>query len=431
MGPGFKMLFGSPSSGSPWQAGLSSKYLATGAAAFLLGIASINAYGQTKLSLHEAIQQAQNSPTARIAQSQVDASQGQVKQAGLRPNPRLFLQSEDLRPWASDFDYPNNTEDYAYLGQTFEMDGKRSKRLQLAGANLRRTDAERSLQMQQLAGRVAVSYWNAVSTARISELLQRDIAAMDAIVQYHKERVDAGAMRGVDLLRMQVERDRLLITLEAARRDAAVARVELARQIGQPLSSDVELTDSIDALETVPQQELSAVLAQRADVAAAQDAVAAAEADLKLQKSLGVPDLDLLGGYKRNSGANTLYTALQIPLPLRNRNQGEIQRAQASIQMAQAQLEQVKLTVQADVSAATEAYNRQQQIVQKTLPDMRDDAKQNLAIMSDAYKTGGVDLLRYIDAERTEIDVEVNALRMLSEFHQTAVRLQLAYGEQP
>jgi cobalt-zinc-cadmium efflux system outer membrane protein len=403
----------------------------TRAAAFVLSVTSITASGQTKLSMHEAIQQAQNSPTARIAQSQVDASQGQVRQAGLRPNPRLFLQSEDLRPWASDFDFPNNTEDYAYLGQTIEMDGKRSKRLQLANANLRRTDAQRSLQMQQLAGRVAASYWYAVSTARISELLQRDLGAMDAMVSYHKERVDAGAMRGVDLLRMQVERDRLLITLDAAKRDAALARVELARQIGQPLSSDVELTDSIDTLETVPQQELAAVLAQRADVAAAQDAVAAAEADLKLQKSLGVPDLDLFGGFKRNSGADTLYTALQIPLPVRNRNQGEVQRAQANIQIALAQLEQVKLTVQADISAATEAYTREQEIVHKTLPDMRNHAKENLAIMSDAYKTGGVDLLRYIDAERTEIDVDVNALRMLSEFHQTAARLQLAYGEQP
>jgi hypothetical protein len=63
---------------------------------------------------------------------------------------------------------------------------------------------------------------------------------------------------------MQIEHDRLLITLEAARRDAALVRVDLATQIGQPLSSDVELTDSIDALETVPQRELCAALAQRA-----------------------------------------------------------------------------------------------------------------------------------------------------------------------
>jgi cobalt-zinc-cadmium efflux system outer membrane protein len=163
------MLFHFPSLGSSQQTGPSLKgYAATGAAAFVLGIASITTYGQTKLSLHEAIQQTQNSPAAPIAKSQVEASHGLLKQAVLRPNPRLYLQSKDLRPWAIDFAFPNNTENYAHLGQTIEMDGKRSKRLQLANANLRRTDAERSLQIQQLAGRVAASYWNAVSAARIS-----------------------------------------------------------------------------------------------------------------------------------------------------------------------------------------------------------------------------------------------------------------------
>jgi cobalt-zinc-cadmium efflux system outer membrane protein len=406
-------------------------YFVAEAAVLLNAVAGIAAQGQTRLSLHDAIQQAQSSPSARIAQGQVGAAQGLVKQAGLRPNPRLYLQSEDLRPWASDFNFSNKTEDYGYIGQTIETAGKRSGRLRFADANLRETEAMGAFQRQQLAGRVAASYWNAVSTAQISQLLAQDLAAVDDVVHYNQERVEAGAMRGADLLRMQIERDRLFIALQAAQRDAALARVELGRQIGHPLDATVELSDSIDVIDSVPHEDLTQVLAQRQDVMVAQEAVAAAQADLKLQKSLRVPDLDLLGGYKRNSGADTIYSALQIPLPFTNRNQGEVQRAAANVQVAQAQLEQIKLTVQADVTAATEAYTREREIVDKTLPDMRDHARKNLAIMSDAYRTGGVDLLRYIDAERTEIDVETNALRTLSEFHQSALRLQLAYGEQP
>jgi cobalt-zinc-cadmium efflux system outer membrane protein len=51
--------------------------------------------------------------------------------------------------------------------------------------------------------------------------------------------------------------------------------------------------------------------------------------------------------------------------------------------------------------------------------------------MRDAYKSGGVDLLRYLDAERTEVEVEVTALRTLAEFHMSAIQLQIAYGVQP
>jgi cobalt-zinc-cadmium efflux system outer membrane protein len=368
---------------------------------------------------------------AHQGQDQVDAARGFARQAGLRPNPRLFLQSEDLRPWASNFDFANQTEDYAYLSQTFEMDRKRAKRVDLANANIRRSQAEQELLEQQIAGRVASAYWAAVASTRIVKLLEDDLSAVDEMVRYHKERVDAGAMRGADLLRMQIERDRLMMSLEIARRDMTQARIELFRQMGRPLDTQVQFTDPIDNLAPIESRTMATVLASRADVAAAREAVTAAQANVKLQKSLGVPDLDLLGGYKRNSGVDTLFTGVQIPLPFSNRNQGEVQRAGADLQLAQDQLQQVEMSVRADVTSAEEGYSRQQEIVEHVLPDMRSRAQQNLAIMNDAYKTGGIDLLRYIDAERTAIDVEVSALRSLADYQQSALRLTLAYGERP
>ena len=94
---------------------------------------------------------------------------------------------------------------------------------------------------------------------------------------------------------------------------------------------------------------------------------------------------------------------MQILLPFRNRNQGEIARAQARVRLAQASLQQTELVIRADVEAATDNYRREQQMVQQTLPQMRERARKNLDILTEAYRIGGVDLLRYIDAERTEI----------------------------
>ncbi len=387
--------------------------------------------GQGGLSLHEAIQQAKTSPMAHEGQDRVDAANGLERQAGLRPNPRLYLQSEDLRPWANTFDFPNATEDYAYLGQMFELDRKRAKRIEVAKANVRRTEAERTLLEQQIAGRVAQAYWAAASSSRISKLLEEDMTTVDEMVRYNKERVDAGAMRGVDLLRMQIERDRLMLALEAARRDAVLTRLELFRMMGRTPDRNVLLADSIETMTPVQVPVVAVVLASRADVVAARETVTAALADVKLQKAMGVPDLDLLAGYKRNTGFNTIYTGLQVPLPFSNRNQGEIQRAHANVRLVQDQLQQLENSVRVDVAAAQEAYTRQQNIVQNVLPDMRARSGQNLAIMSEAYKTGGVDLLRYIDAERTAIEVEVSALRSLAEFQQSGLRLQLATGVQP
>lgn len=396
-----------------------------------IGVLAQSNSSQSSLSLHEAIVMSQASPQARIGQDQVDAVRASIVQAGLRPNPRLYLQSEDLRPWGDNFDFPNATEDYAYIGQLIELGGKRSRRLDLAKANERQAEANRVLLNQQIAGRVAAAYWTAAAAIGIETLLDDDLHAVDEIVRYNKERVDAGAMRGVDLIRVQIERDRLLLALEAARREATLSRIELFRQIGRTPDLHASLSDSLESTAPLKLESLATALERRADIAAARESVRAAEADVQLQRAAGVPDLDLLGGYKRNSGYNTAYTSLQIPLPFRNRNQGEVARAEAAVREARDRLQQLELSVGADLAAAQEAYTQQQAIVRDILPDMRARAKQNLAIMDDAYLTGGVDLLRYLDAERTAFDVEVTALRTLAEFQQAGLRLQLAYGIQP
>jgi outer membrane protein, heavy metal efflux system len=232
-------------------------------------------------------------------------------------------------------------------------------------------------------------------------------------------------------LRMQLERDRAQLALQTAEREAKEFRLQLLRELGRTtLLSDVQLSDPLTAIDPVAEVSLEAAIAQRPDVRAANDSVTSATADARLQRANGVPDPDFIGGYKRNVGENSLYTSLQIPLPLSNRNQGEISRADASVRTAEAARSQTELSARAEIEAARAAYESSRQIVQTTLPEMQTRAKQNLAILDDAYRAGGTDLLRYIDARRLAVEVELSALQRLAEYHASAVRLQLAYGEQ-
>lgn len=399
----------------------------------LLVAAGKKASGQAdqSLSLHEAVTEALRGPRAQVADEQATLAQAQQRIAGMGLNPRLYLQSEDLHPWDNNFSFANGTEDYAYLSQTFEVDGKRSKRIALANANTRHFEVERDLRKRQIIADVAAAYWTALSTQKIASLLEEDMSAVEAMVKYHRDRVDEGAMRGVDLIRMQIERDRIYVSFQTARRDAEVAETELFRMIGRPTAKGVKLTDEISETVTLPALDLDAALGERLEITAAQDAVRAAEADVRLQRANGVPDPDVFAGYKRDVGTNTAYVALQIPLPFRNRNQGEIARAEAQVRIARAALVETRLAVQADIEAAEESYRHESEIVRETLPGMRAEARQNLEIETEAYRLGGVDLLRYLDAERTGLEVEVMSIRTLGDFHQAQVRLELATGGQP
>jgi cobalt-zinc-cadmium efflux system outer membrane protein len=376
------------------------------AAAFIMSVPSLSA--QRPLSLQQAVAQGlANAPESHTSQDHVQQQQAQIAQARLRPNPRLFLQSEDLRPWANDFSFPNSTEDYGYLSQSFELGGKRGKRIAYAKAGVLRAQSENVLAQRQIAAGIADAYWAAVLTRDAVLEWQHQLADFDRIVQYQSDRVHAGAAAGVDLLRTQVERDRITLSLAQAQR----------------------LSDPLEAQRPVAELPMTTAVEQRPDVAIARDALQEARENLRLQHANAIPNADLLGGYKRDVGTDTLYAGLQIDLPFFNRNQGAIALATADIQLALDQLAFTRLSAAAQIALAVSNYQSEQALVRNTLPTMLDRAVQNAAIISDAYRSGGTDLLRYLDAERILIDTHLQTLQTWAEYQRAVVALQLAYGE--
>ena len=388
-----------------------------------------SAGAQESLTLHQAIVSALDaSPAAHASADQVEMQRGAVRQASLIPNPRLYLQTEDLRPWADDYAFGANSETYGYLAQTIEIDGKRRKRTAYARAGLSRTEAEHAMRLRQISIRVGMAYWSAVEADRATQLWKTQVDDFDTIVRYHRERVTAGAMAGVDLLRIQVERDRVDLEYQNAIRAAEQSRLALGREMGKPLPPDSNFVEDVDATRNIPSQATDSLVEQRPDVTAASDAVEEAIANERLQRAVALPDPDLLGGYKRNTVDNTLFAGLQIPVPFFNRNQGEIARAKSQVQYAEDTLAQTRLLARTEIEIAKAAYEREQQTISVILPGMRDHARQNAAIISEAYTSGGTDLLRYLDAKRTSIETQLLALQTMAAYQKAAMQLELLYG---
>ena len=390
------------------------------------------ARAQTTLSLQEAVAMGlAHAPIAQISSDQVSLQRAQIAQARLRPNPRLYLQSEDLRPWDQSFSFPDSSEDYGYLSQTFEIDGKRSKRIAYAEGGLRRSEAEHTLELRRIAAGIADAYWMTVATRADVAQWRHQLNDFERIVQYQSARVQAGAAAGVDLLRMQIERDRIALSLAQAERDADAASIELARETASPLVKTATLTDVLEQERPVAGIPMTTAIDQRPDVDAARQGVLEAKAEIRLQHANAVPDIDLLGGYKRNVGVNTLYGGLQLDLPFFNRNQGGIAAAHANEQFAEDRLAYTRLNAESQIATALSSYEREQALVHDTLPGMDARALRNAAIISDAYHSGGTDLLRYLDAERMLIETRLLSIQTWTDYQKAVVALHLAYGEQP
>jgi cobalt-zinc-cadmium efflux system outer membrane protein len=356
-------------------------------------------------------------------------SAGLRRQAGLAPNPRLTLQSENTRFHGTPgFNYPNDADSFAYLSQVFEAGGKRSRRVDLANETVKRSEAELRLIRQQIAGRVSAAYWAAAGAARYRQLLSEELTRFERVVQYHRDRVREGASAEIDLLRVEVERDRLASLGNAAGIEAERTRLELYREMGV---TDFPAAEFVDIATEPPNPQplpLEQVFEKRADVALASQQIEEARANLRLQQANAKVDPEASFGLKRSNGFNTLFASVQIPLPIRNRNEGHIEAATADIRAAQSQADIDRNLVRAQVELASKDYEAKQRALATTMLPMRQRADEVYEVAERAYREGGLDIVRMLDAERVRLEAHTAYTRALYEVRHAAVVLAIAQG---
>ena len=79
-------------------------------------------FAQARLTLADVVSQARTgNPQLAAAAARVGVAEGLRHQAGLGPNPRLFLQSENARPYGTPpFSYSRDADSYAFVAQLIE-----------------------------------------------------------------------------------------------------------------------------------------------------------------------------------------------------------------------------------------------------------------------------------------------------------------------
>lgn len=368
-------------------------------------------------------------PLLAEGEARTAASQGLRRQAELKPNPRLYFQSENNRFWGTpQLSYGTDTDNFAYVSQLFESGGKRERRIEVADAIVRRTELERRVTARQIASRISLAYWSAAAAEQLSDLLKQDLANFDQVVDYHRARVREGAMAEVDLLRVLLEHDRLTASLRNSVQDAARAKMILLREMGRREFGDLTLTTALTELRDISPPDVPAAVAARPETRAVQQLLEQSRANLRLQQALAKPDPELLFGYKQTSGFATVLGGLQINLPVRSRNQGAIASASADIRIAEAQQALTERQIRSEIATAYSDYLSKKHLIMETLAPMRSRADEVARIALGAYREGGTDLLRLLDAQRTRIETLVMYHRALADYQQSVTALQIATG---
>jgi len=390
-------------------------------------------FSQVRLTYADALAKAvQNNPQLNAADARIQSAEGLRIQSGLSPNPRGIVQLENYRAWEKPpFSFANSPDNYALVSQLLERGSKRQRRLDAAGAVKDRYGLERDLLSRQIASRVAAAYWSAAAAEQIKRAWQQQVQSYTDLVTYSENRLREGVVSEADVLRAKVERNKAVLSAGNAVQDAARARVNLFREMGQSEFSTVEFDDPSAAAASQLIPTMALVFQTRFEVRVARQLVVEAQARLALQQANAKVDPDVSLGYKRTVGVDTVYAAVSVPLPFRNRNQGNIISADADVRTAKANLQALQNIILAEVAAAQEEFLLRNNLLSQTLPGLRRDAEETVRIARLAYREGGMDLLRLLDAERSRLDTEVLYFQSLSLFQQSVVNLQTATGAAP
>lgn len=388
---------------------------------------------QETLTLEAAVERALAShPLLAEGRQRVESARGQLRQAPLTFNPKLILQAENYRNWGTRPILPGReSDDFAYLQQTFETAGKRGKRVELASRGLRAAELELEVLRRNVARDVSLAYWAALGAQKVHELLLESVGNFRKIVEYHEIRVREGAMAENDLLRVRLELGRIELAANSAALDAARARIELFRAMGQTAFPEVRLGEPLETAAAAPPLAEEEALERRPEARLARERLEQARANLVLQRANATPNFDVLFGFKRSMGENTLIAGLQWDLPVLNRNQGNVQSAAAEIKAAEANLAATEAIIRAEVKAAAAEYETRRAQIRDLVGRLRQEAAETSKIAQAAYRLGGADLLRLLDAERLRIEIELVHYRAWMEYRQSMEVLAYALGVKP
>jgi outer membrane protein, heavy metal efflux system len=362
------------------------------------------------------------------ARFEIENADAEKLTAKLRPNPEFSAGFDDL---PLDFSGPFFSEQEITYGisQTFELGGKRRKRINAANANAELARANFQVTMWQLTNDLKRKFYTTILANDLLKLANDNQATFNEVLKHTTEQFKQGEISGLDLRRLEVEKLKFDADVANSRRDYEVA----LRDFRLVLGGDFKATDatpigSLDykAYDFVLADLRDKSLAARPDLKAAQISEFAADSNIKLQDAQRIPDVNVGVGLKRILVDNTYSFGIGFSLPVFDRNQGE--RVKALIQKKKAQNDQKMLAnvVLSDVEKALASFESQKSRVElyRTGVLTKVDEIQNLTDFS--FKAGEGTVLDLLDAIRTRRETLASYYQALFDYENALLDLELA-----
>lgn len=360
-------------------------------------------------------------PAVEAGAAQVRAAAAARAVAGLRPNPSLTLQTENVGG-SGVYRGLGSAETSVQFTLPLEMGGKRSARIALAEVRQERAFVERAVIAADLRLAVTREFIEALAAERRAEIAARQVEIAGEALHASQARVRAGRASPLEEQRARL----MLVNADAAgrqtRRLAGLARENLSRLIVAPVDGPVDGT-WFDSLAVAGPMERPAVERTLTARAAALD-VADTDAQIRLVAAQRVPDLQLFAGPRRleATGDTALTFGVTLPLQVFDRGTAALAQAQAERDQADAQRRMAQIRIaQAIASADAEVANAEAAARVAAGPAL-EAAQEAARIARIGYREGKFGQLDLLEAERALAEIRLAVVDARAAYHDAAAR---------
>jgi outer membrane protein, heavy metal efflux system len=370
----------------------------------------------------------------------VDAATAQKIVAREFPNPILSASTQKM----SVDNHPSSTEagngfwDRSYdtiiaINQLFEIGGKRAHRQASAQANYEAARAQFLDSRRTLELAVTKSYIAATQADENVLTLTQSAGTLRQEATLAEIRLRAGEISAADKGQIEITADRFELDARSAQSAAAQARVALEVLLGVPRPrGDIVLSDTLENLTAkIPGSDSVSFPERRPDLVAAEAVLKKTEADLRLQKSNRIPDPTLLAQYEHEPAdqPNTIGLGVSFPLPLWNRNAGNIAAAAAAVEQARVAYDKARAQAGADVATARLVYEDALKRFHDYRQSIRPKSEEVRKAISFAFEKGGSSLLDLLLAERNDNEVRLAAAQSAADLAAAIATMKAATTE--
>ena len=390
--------------------------------AFLLVLLGPVVLAQKTVTLQDCESQfLKNNLFLLASQYNIDASKALTIQAKIWDNPSLTAELNAYNPERNQyFDIGKQGQKAFGIEQLIYLGGKKRNEIKLAQTNEQLAELQFNDLLRTLKLQLRKSFFTVYYNKKSLETTDNQLAHIEDLINSYSVQVQKGNIPLRDLVRLQS----LYLNFKNERMEVVNENIEEQANLKLLLNSAENVTPEVSKEEfnkylvTIPfdlKLFQDDAIANRPDYLAKQKDIEANEINVKWQKALAVPDITVGANYDQRSGAfnREANLTLGIPLPLWNKNKGNIKYAKTILEQSKVEKQNFDLQLQTEITSAWNKWDESRKNYVVIKPTVNSDFEAVYNGILTNFQKRNISLLEFTDFMESynQASIQVNELK--------------------